>query len=138
MSRYPIKVFYSDEDKGYVAVVSDLPGCSAFGETEEAAVREAKEAVALWLKTAKKEGRQIPAASSLPSYSGKFLTRIPKTLHQRIAEKALDEGVSLNQYVEYVLARGVGALEKARAMPKFAMTKVRGGKKARGKQPQKA
>jgi len=42
------------------AVSPELPGCSAFGETEEAALEEAKIAMELWLETAEKEGRSIP------------------------------------------------------------------------------
>ena len=34
MTKYPIEVFWSDEDEGYIAVVPDLPGCSAWGKTE--------------------------------------------------------------------------------------------------------
>jgi predicted RNase H-like HicB family nuclease len=58
--KYAIELFYSEEDKGYVAVVPELPGCSAFGDTEEEALKEAKIAITLWIDTAKKEGRQIP------------------------------------------------------------------------------
>ncbi len=58
--KYAIEIFYSEEDGGYIALVPELPGCSAFGETEEQALREAKVSIALWLDTAKKEGRQIP------------------------------------------------------------------------------
>ena len=60
MYKYAIEIFYSEEDEGYVAVVPELPGCSAFGETEEAALEEVKIAIELWLETAKKEGREIP------------------------------------------------------------------------------
>ena len=48
---YPIKVFYSEEDRGFIAIVPDLPGCSAFGETEEEAIKQVKIAGELWLKT---------------------------------------------------------------------------------------
>jgi len=58
--RYSIEMFYSDEDKGYIAVAPELPGCSAFGETEEEALKEIKLAIDLWLEVAKKEGREIP------------------------------------------------------------------------------
>ena len=61
--RYAIEIFYSSEDEGYIAVIPELPGCSAFGETEENALREAKIAMDLWLETAEKEGRQIPRPS---------------------------------------------------------------------------
>ncbi len=60
MSKYAIEIFYSDEDEGYIAVVPELPGCSAFGETEEAALREIKIAIELWLEVAETEGREIP------------------------------------------------------------------------------
>ena len=60
MPKYAIEIFYSDEDEGYIAVVPELPGCSAFGDTEEAALKEVKVAIELWLETAEKEGREIP------------------------------------------------------------------------------
>ena len=60
MPKYAIEIFYSEEDEGYIAVVPELPGCSAFGETEEKALEEVKVAIDLWIETAKKEGREIP------------------------------------------------------------------------------
>ena len=60
MSKYAIEIFFSEEDEGFIAVVPELPGCSAFGETEEKALDEVKIAIELWLETAEKEGRQIP------------------------------------------------------------------------------
>jgi predicted RNase H-like HicB family nuclease len=57
---YAIEIFYSEEDEGYIAIVPELPGCSAFGETEERALREVKIAIQLWLETAKEMGRAIP------------------------------------------------------------------------------
>ena len=44
MMKYPIEVFWSDEDEGYIAVVPDLPGCNAWGKTEAAALRRAAQA----------------------------------------------------------------------------------------------
>jgi predicted RNase H-like HicB family nuclease len=58
--KYAIEIFYSDEDEGYIAVVPELPGCSAFGETDEEALKEPKIASQLWLETAVKEKREIP------------------------------------------------------------------------------
>jgi predicted RNase H-like HicB family nuclease len=57
---YAIEIFYSEEDGGYIAVVPELPGCSAFGRTEEEALKEVKIAISLWLETAKEIGREIP------------------------------------------------------------------------------
>lgn len=58
--KYAIEIIYSDEDEGFIAVVPELPGCSAFGETEEEALQEVKVAVSLWLSAARDEGRTIP------------------------------------------------------------------------------
>lgn len=106
-THYPIKVFYSEEDKGFIAVIPDLPECSAFGETKEEAIKELKTAQELWIKTAKKEGRKIPAPSKEETYSGKILARTPKSLHRALMEKARDERVSLNQLVVYLLSVGL-------------------------------
>ena len=60
MHKYALEIFYSDEDEGFIGLVPELPGCSAFGETEETALYELKIAIDLWLETAKKVGRAIP------------------------------------------------------------------------------
>jgi predicted RNase H-like HicB family nuclease len=60
MYKYAIEIFYSEDDQGYIAVVPELRGCSAFGETEEVALKEVKIAMELWLETAKKDGKYIP------------------------------------------------------------------------------
>ncbi len=57
---YAIGIFYSEEDEGFIAIVPELPGCSAFGDTEEWALRAAKIAMQLWLKTAKEICKDIP------------------------------------------------------------------------------
>ncbi len=61
--KYAIEIFFSDEDEGFIAVVPELPGCSAFGETEEEALGKVKVAIDLWLETAREEGREIPEPS---------------------------------------------------------------------------
>ena len=58
--KYAIEIFYSEEDGGYIAVVPELPGCSAYGESEELALQEIKTAIDLWLSTAQNTGREIP------------------------------------------------------------------------------
>jgi predicted RNase H-like HicB family nuclease len=58
--KYSIEILYSHEDEGYIALAPELPGCSAFGQTEEEALKEIKTAIDLWLEIAKKESREIP------------------------------------------------------------------------------
>jgi predicted RNase H-like HicB family nuclease len=69
MKDYAINVFYSDEDGCYIAVVPDLEGCSAFGDTPEAAVHELMIAKELWLDAARERGKPIPPPRYRPSGS---------------------------------------------------------------------
>ncbi|WP_304331977.1 type II toxin-antitoxin system HicB family antitoxin [Brachyspira innocens] len=48
--NYSIKIFYSDEDEGYIALSEELDSISAFGATEEEALKEIKNAIALYLE----------------------------------------------------------------------------------------
>ncbi|MEH2408013.1 type II toxin-antitoxin system HicB family antitoxin [Nostoc sp.] len=59
MKHYYINIFYSEEDKGYIADIPDLKYCSAFGSAEEEALREVLQAKAAWLDAARKEGKLI-------------------------------------------------------------------------------
>ena len=106
MRKYPIEVFWSDKDEGYVAVVPDLAGCSVWGKTESEAMRGTRDAIEAWVKAAKSAKRSIPEPSRRgddAAYSGKFLMRVPKRLHADMTRAAKVQGVSLNQYVLYLL-----------------------------------
>jgi predicted RNase H-like HicB family nuclease len=61
--RYPVNVFWSDEDEGFVATVSDLPGCSAFGETKFEAISEIEKAIEAWIEAANAAGNPISEPS---------------------------------------------------------------------------
>ncbi len=67
MKDYHINIFYSREDRGYIADIPDLHACSAFGKTPQAALREVERAKAAWLKAAKKEGKPIPRPKYRPA-----------------------------------------------------------------------
>jgi predicted RNase H-like HicB family nuclease len=62
MPHYAINIHWSDEDGVYVAEVPELPGCAAHGDTEESALKNAKEAIRLWIDTAREFGDPIPEA----------------------------------------------------------------------------
>lgn len=97
--KYAIVVVYSDEDEGYVATVPELPGCSAFGDTEEEAIREVKIAASLWLSAAKKAGRKVPESIVGKKFKGRFPLRIPEDLRRKLELEAKRKGVSLNQLI---------------------------------------
>ena len=58
--RYEIIIHWSDEDKIFVAEVPELPGCMAHGKDYDNALSNIKEAIELWIDTAKKYGDPIP------------------------------------------------------------------------------
>ncbi len=60
MQRYEIIIYWSDEDNVFVAEAPELPGCIAHGKTHEAALKSAKEAIKLWIATAKEFGDNVP------------------------------------------------------------------------------
>lgn len=105
--RYPAQVFWSDEDEGFIAVAPDLPGCNAFGETQAEALSELEDAIAAWKQAALRAGNSIPAPSNLAdqSFSGKVALRMPKSLHRDLVNAARAQGVSLNQYIIYLLGK---------------------------------
>jgi len=61
MDKYEIILYWSEKDKIFIAEVPELPGCMAHGDTQEAALANAKEAIRLWLDTAHEFGDPIPA-----------------------------------------------------------------------------
>ncbi len=104
--RYPAQVFWSDDDEGFIALAPDLPGCSAFGDTQQEALDELQHAIAAWTQAATGAGNPVPAPSKpveQSQFSGKVLVRMPRDLHARLVRSAGSENVSLNQYIVYLL-----------------------------------
>jgi len=60
MHKYEIIIYWSNEDQIFVAEVPELPGCMAHGDTQEAALAQANEAIRLWIDTAKEFGDPVP------------------------------------------------------------------------------
>jgi len=59
-SKYEVIIYWSQEDKAYLAEVPELPGCMADGETYEKALKNVQIIIKEWIETAKKEKRPIP------------------------------------------------------------------------------
>ena len=56
MQKYEIILYWSNEDRVFIAEVPELPGCITHGDTQEAALANIKEAIQLWIETAKEFG----------------------------------------------------------------------------------
>ncbi|MCM1136474.1 MAG: toxin-antitoxin system HicB family antitoxin [Clostridium sp.] len=85
--------------------ILELDGCQSTGDTVEELYKNLDEALEEYLEVKLEKNLPIPEPESVENYSGKFVVRMPKTLHQKLAIEANQEGVSLNQYALYKLAR---------------------------------
>ncbi len=95
----------TDESGSYFyARVLELDGCQSTGETFEEAYINLKDAMRGWIETKLENGFDVPLPVGYEDFSGKFVVRIPKSLHYKLAVEAEQEGVSLNQYALYKLS----------------------------------
>ena len=89
----------------YYARVLELDGCQSTGETFEEAYKNIKDAMKGWIEAKIEGGFEVPLPVGYEDFSGKFVVRIPKSLHFKLTVEAEQEGVSLNQYALYKLSR---------------------------------
>jgi antitoxin HicB len=116
--RLPYGIALRKDDEGdWIARVEELPGCVAHGETETQALQHLEEIKTAWIEEAIESGETIPeprADEDLPS--GKWLQRVPRSLHKGLTDVAKREGVSLNQLVTTFLAEAVGRYRIGRSV----------------------
>lgn len=67
MKDYHINIFFSEEDRGYIADIPDLNACSAFGKTQDEALKQVQIAKKAWLAAAKSSGKKIPTPRYRPA-----------------------------------------------------------------------
>jgi antitoxin HicB len=106
---YRISVTHRDDGSAYpwVAAVEELAGCEAGGTSAEEAVSRIPQALADWVAGAHAAGREIPEPREARQYSGKLLVRMPQSLHGELARAAEREQVSLNAYINAVVAAAI-------------------------------
>ena len=104
-----------EPEGGWFVTVKELPGCMSEGDTPEEAIEMIRDAMRGWLEVSLEDGDSIPEPRDLDDYSGKFVVRMPRSLHRDLVEQAADEGVSLNQYVNVALARAIGCAVRGRS-----------------------
>jgi predicted RNase H-like HicB family nuclease len=58
--RYEVIIYWSGEDRAFIAEAPELPGCMADGKTHGEALTNLEVVMAEWIETAKELGRAIP------------------------------------------------------------------------------
>ncbi len=118
LSDYPFEVrpLSSEEGGGYLISFPDFAECISDGETVEEAIVNGRDALKATIAALKATKQSVPAPNSGGVASGKFVARVPKTVHAQLATRARAEGVSLNALVLTFIAQGLGVSgAKARA-----------------------
>ena len=105
---YPFEILplSKAEGGGYAITFPDLAGCRSDGATPEKAIENGRLALADWLAVATEFSDPVPAPYS--SVSGRFVQRVPRSLHRQLVDEAKSEGVSLNTLVVSLVAEGLG------------------------------
>lgn len=58
--RYEVILYWSEQDKAFIAEVPELPGCAADGATFQEALAAAEVVIQDWIETARELGRSLP------------------------------------------------------------------------------
>jgi antitoxin HicB len=111
LTDYPFEVrpLATEEGGGFLISFPDFAECISDGETVEEAVENGHDALKSTIAALKSKKLAVPAPNSGGVASGKFVARVPKTVHAQLATRARAEGVSLNALVLTFIAQGLGA-----------------------------
>jgi len=105
---YRMEIIPDMEEGGFTISYPDLPGCITCADTLEGILSNAEDAKREWITAALEDGVEIAEPSQehcLDEYSGQFKLRMPKSLHRSLSVHAKEEGISMNQYCVYLLAK---------------------------------
>ena len=116
LTQYPFEIrpLSKEEGGGYLISFTDFSECISDGETIEEAIQNGLDALAETISALEEMGHPVPEPMSNGNYSGKFIQRVPKSLHARLALRAKQEGVSMNTLVTSFLAESLGASARPR------------------------
>ena len=104
---YRLEIIPDKEEGGFTAWYPELPGCLTCSDDINGVIVNAEDAKRAWLEAALEEGIEIAEPDEEPDieeFSGQFKLRMPKSLHRSLAIHAKREGISMNQYCNYLLS----------------------------------
>jgi antitoxin HicB len=115
IDEYPFEIrpLSRNDGGGFLIAFPDFNVCMSDGETIEEAVANGREALRETIAALEESGHPVPAPNGGGVASGKFVARVPKSLHAQLAARAKAEGVSLNALVLSFIAAGMGGRHAA-------------------------
>lgn len=108
---FEVRPLTEEEGSGFLLSFPDFSECIADGETPEEAIHNGMDALQETIAALQAMGLPVPEPGSGGVYSGKFMQRVPKSLHARLSIRAKQEGVSMNALVSTLLAESLGRRE---------------------------
>ena len=60
MLKYEVIVYWSNDDKAFIAEMPELPGCMSDGKTPQDAMKNINIVAQEWIDTAHAQGRPVP------------------------------------------------------------------------------
>jgi antitoxin HicB len=93
---------------GYLIAFADFADCVSDGATVEEAITNGRLALKETIAALREAGHPVPEPSTATTASGKFVARVPKSVHAKLSSRAKLEGVSLNTLVVSLLSEGLG------------------------------
>lgn len=108
--NYPFEIrpLHADEGDGYLISFPDFNDCVSDGDTVDEAIANGQQALKETLAALKAAGLPAPSPSEGKPASGKFVARVPRSVHAKLSSRARAEGVSLNTLVVSLLSEGLG------------------------------
>jgi predicted RNase H-like HicB family nuclease len=100
-------VLRTDEEGDIVSRIEELPGCVAHGANAAKSLVRLREVQSLWIEDCLEAGELVPEPREAVLPSGKWVQRVPRSLHHKLARLAKRENVSLNQLVTSLLSAAV-------------------------------
>lgn len=115
LSQYPFEIrpLSDEEGGGFLISFTDFTDCISDGETIEETIQNGMDALQETIAALESLNLAVPEPGSGGSYSGKFIQRVPKSIHARLVMRAKQEGVSMNSLVTSILAESLGKREAA-------------------------
>lgn len=106
-----------EEGGGFMFTMPDIVGVMADGATMDEAIADGRDAFESTVSALIDMGREVPPPNLRSqdfapiAASGRFVSRVPRSVHAQLVARAKREGVSLNTLVLSLIAEGLGRRE---------------------------
>lgn len=99
MAKPYVRRLMKEEDDTYTASILEMPGCVASGSDPIEALKKLEHVSESWVESALKSGYEFRDPIDSSHFTGKIALRLPRMLHKQVAEMAMLDETSINQFL---------------------------------------